>query len=363
MSTRIRNVVVAFCVALAVVVGYSCYDKADPASTAEDFRALAEYSTTLNLGIASLARQIRHLQDSVALMESGARMIGDSVSLARQDSTNLAKKTTRTGEEDRRLQSPVRYLALADSAAKSLSGIKDSLISMSASLVRQKSLDARVQAKMSALLDPDVAAWRSAFVRLMNPTVIIALLILGGVSLALVKEIIGQQGMLGRMRDSEYARGLITYLYAVVTIGTAVVLVVSALLGDEKGRQDDGRQILALLLGVFGTIVGFYFGTSGKQDRVAAAELSLTPPLLSGAAGQPIHATAAVSGGVPPYQFAVGLGPTPTLDYNSPVPPDGWIVADVPVPSGTPQPQLVTVGVKDAAGTIRTAAKSATPTV
>ena len=157
MSPRIRIGVGAICVALAVAVAYSCSSKADADSTPEDFRALAEYSSTLNLGIASLSRQIRHLQDSTALVESAARTIGDSVKLARQDSTSIAKKASRTSEEALRLQSPVRYLALADSAAKSLIGIHDSLASMTALLARQKSLDARVQAKITALLDPDVA--------------------------------------------------------------------------------------------------------------------------------------------------------------------------------------------------------------
>ena len=72
------------------------------------------------------------------------------------------------------------------------------------------------------------------------------------------------KGVLQSMSRTDYARGLITYLFAVVTIGTAVVLVVSALTtsadDQHEKRFQRGKEILSLLLGVFGTIVGFYFG-------------------------------------------------------------------------------------------------------
>ena len=175
-----------------------------------------------------------------------------------------------------------------------------------------------------------------------------------------------QEGMLRSMRDPEYARGLITYLYAVVTIGTAVVLVVSALLGDEKVKQDDGRQVLGLLLGVFGTIVGFYFGNaaSGKQTQATDSGLTLSPLRLTNAtprARDRVAALAFVTGGVPPYKFATGVGASPTLDYSQQVADDGWITAEFDVPDvAKEQPVLMTLGVKDSAGTVRTAEKSVT---
>ena len=211
---------------------------------------------------------------------------------------------------------------------------------------------------------PDLATWTPAFIRLLDPPVFIVVIMLSGVSGALLWEILGYSGMLANMQSPEYARGVITYLYAVVTIGTAVVLVVSALLGSDKVRQDDGRQILALLLGVFGTIVGFYFGNAAATPpSQAATGLRLTPPLLSEASvvsGQTVHATGAVSGGVPPYQFGVSVG-TDSLEYSQAVGADGWIVAEVEMQSVTEVgPVIVTLGVKDAAGTVLTAAKSVT---
>ena len=97
----------------------------------------------------------------------------------------------------------------------------------------------------------------------LNPVTILAggmllaiVLLIGASTLGLDKGLV-----LSKMGQIEFARGLITYLFAVVTIGTAVVLVVSALTTEEtpahERRFERGKEILALLLGVFGTIVGF----------------------------------------------------------------------------------------------------------
>jgi hypothetical protein len=202
----------------------------------------------------------------------------------------------------------------------------------------------------------------SACIRLLEPPVFFSVIILGGVSFALGMEIF-RSGMLGSMSNPGYARGLITYLYAVVTIGTAVVLVVSALLGSEKVKQDDGRQILALLLGVFGTIVGFYFGNAAADTswKSGATGLRLTPPLVSetdAVSGERISVTAAVSGGVPPYQFGTSFEQDQSPAYTHPVGSDGWIVADVEIPPVTAAgPLQLNLGVKDAAGAVLTASR------
>ena len=91
----------------------------------------------------------------------------------------------------------------------------------------------------------------------LNPVVLIAfgmvlaiVLLIGATTLGLDKGLV-----LTKMGQVEFARGLITYLFAVVTIGTAVVLVVSALTSDEtpanERRFERGKEILSLLLGVF----------------------------------------------------------------------------------------------------------------
>jgi len=73
-----------------------------------------------------------------------------------------------------------------------------------------------------------------------NPVVTIAfgmllaiVLLIGATTLGLDKGLV-----LSKMGQVEFARGLITYLFAVVTIGTAVVLVVSALTSDESPANE-----------------------------------------------------------------------------------------------------------------------------
>src|SRR5262245_18864490 len=70
--------------------------------------------------------------------------------------------------------------------------------------------------------------------------------------------------VLKSMGTTEFARGLITYLFAITTIGVAVSVILYALTQSGTGtdpkdiRFDRAKDVLSLLLGVFGTIVGFY---------------------------------------------------------------------------------------------------------
>ena len=66
-------------------------------------------------------------------------------------------------------------------------------------------------------------------------------------------------------------RGLITLLFSVGKMVIAVVLILTAVFHDEdedkaKARFDRAKEVLTLLIGVFGTIVGFYFGSVGREQ-------------------------------------------------------------------------------------------------
>jgi hypothetical protein len=195
---------------------------------------------------------------------------------------------------------------------------------------------------------------------LRHPVVFIALLILAGVFILIGAAILGiDSGVLRGMAEARFARGLITYLFAVVTIGTAVLLIVSALTSGtadaDKEKFQRGKEVLSLLLGVFGTIVGFYFGSElGETAQRAMQDLELSSPLVGAtevASGQGTTVTAYVSGGTPPYRYGIAFGEGAQVEYTDLVGADGWIVTEVVAPevSGD-QTVVLKIGVRDATG-------------
>jgi hypothetical protein len=169
------------------------------------------------------------------------------------------------------------------------------------------------------------------------------------------------KGVLRNMSTPEYARGLITYLFAVMTIGTAVVLVLSTLitppqsttptqLDQIKDQFTRGKEILSLLLGVFGTIVGYYFGST---IATPAAELRLSHPRVTSIitdAGPAVLVQSTVAGGSPPYLFGIAVGDSKP-ETVEPVAEDGWIVREVALPAGASSSAVaIRVSVQDATG-------------
>lgn len=209
-------------------------------------------------------------------------------------------------------------------------------------------------------LPPKAAETAGGIKAYFNPIVAIAfamlmaiVLLIGATTLGLDKGLV-----LAHMGQVEFARGLITYLFAVVTIGTAVVLVVSALTSDEtpanERRFERGKEILSLLLGVFGTIVGFYFGSEvaakgqPTETIVNVAPLRLSAP--SAASGADFSLTTYVSGGKAPYKYGVGFDKD-DIKAETPVDTNGWIIKTLAAPKVTAdRTALVRVKVEDADG-------------
>jgi hypothetical protein len=157
------------------------------------------------------------------------------------------------------------------------------------------------------------------------------------------------------MAQPDFARGLITYLFTIVTIGTAIVLILYGLTGGRKEEFDRGKEILGLLLGVFGTMVGFYFGSEVSHART---KLSLTPPLLmvtEARSGDRFSITALVQGGTPPYRLGIVLGDTPPKTYDLAPRGDGWILNTLTAPDVTSNTaETIWLGVEDGSGDIVT---------
>jgi hypothetical protein len=203
---------------------------------------------------------------------------------------------------------------------------------------------------------PPAVTLKDAAIRLLNPIPLTILVMLIGVTLLIAANVIGWDSgrVLTQMSTHDFARGLITYLFAITTIGTAVVLVMAALMHeitDEAYKR--GKEILALLLGVFGTIVGFYFGSEKHDTASLLAELAVSQPHVSASivpGGESVRLMATVSGGTPPYRFGVGIDKASDLDLDRAVSPDGWIIVDFTVPQVTENKDVaITLAVSDSA--------------
>jgi len=213
--------------------------------------------------------------------------------------------------------------------------------------------------KLGTLSASDTSA-KDAFLKLMDPASLVSLSILLGVLFLLGMAILDldKGRVLVGMGKAPFARGLITYLFAIVTIGTAVVLVLSALLGTDKEKFDRGKEVLGLLLGVFGTMVGFYFASElSSKDALGALVVSsalVTPQEVP--TGGTVRLNAFIRGGTPPYRFATSLDGELPAEFNELARPDGWIVKDLPLQAATGAGlHTVHLGVQDMAGEKMTA--------
>jgi hypothetical protein len=155
-------------------------------------------------------------------------------------------------------------------------------------------------------------------------TAAIAFIILGAILWALY-----QKGgfFLNSLQDIPVARGLITFLIAITTMGIAIMLAYSTLFGeaapDDDKTFDRGKQVLSVLIGLLGTIVGFYFGapTSGGQTKpqgltIAPARVSNLQPKK----GETFTISDYVPDGKPPYVYSITFDPVvipPIKDIKS----------------------------------------------
>ena len=65
---------------------------------------------------------------------------------------------------------------------------------------------------------------------------------------------------------------MITFFFSLGTVGVAVILVAAVFTSegkDLKDRFDMGKQVLTALIGILGTIVGFYFGAELARQPAA----------------------------------------------------------------------------------------------
>lgn len=153
----------------------------------------------------------------------------------------------------------------------------------------------------------------------------LALLVTGLIVVGVIFWALFHTDLIAKLADADEARGLITFLFAFITISVVFVVVI-AVLWMEKDEDIDGRfakakDIITILVGILGTVIGFYFGK---------------PP--SGTPAVPAQPPAAVSPTAPttPPSPAPAVTPPPAAAPSAPGAPQATSTTPAPTPPGTP---------------------------
>lgn len=166
-------------------------------------------------------------------------------------------------------------------------------------------------------------------------TVILVGLAVYGIALMMYKNPL----ILFDLRDQAYARGVITLLISIVTMVMALLLVIQAFTtqdAEAEKRFSRAREVFTVLMGVLGTIVGFYFGSAEKVvASLDIAEVRVADKQLL------TH----ISGGTKPYRYSITSSDKDFKSIKSRTSEDGWIVETLeqPLKPGT----TITIDVSD----------------
>jgi hypothetical protein len=147
------------------------------------------------------------------------------------------------------------------------------------------------------------------------------------------------------------ARGLLTFLFGLTTVGISIIVVLSVFLSrgskDELGeRFQRGKDILTVLIGVFGAILGYYFGTDKgtAPPREPAPQTQQSPrgvveaPIPPKPAAQ-TPSPPASTGQTPSPPAFTGQTPSPPAPAGQSSPPTSTgQTPSPPAPTGQPSP-------------------------
>lgn len=161
----------------------------------------------------------------------------------------------------------------------------------------------------------------------------------------------------------EQARGLITFLFAFSTTGVILLIAITTFWMEKEevlARFEKAKDLLTVIIGVLGTILGFYFGS------ITGTDLSSRGPTLTNvgvsaniaAPGERETVSANLVGGISPYQYDLlftdptGAVSTQALNVKSRESTTGGISEQITLPTNVSRPTAVIFSIiaKDAKG-------------
>ena len=227
------------------------------------------------------------------------------------------------------------------------------------SLTHTNTADSSVTITMKVVDEDSVARDRSIFFTVLTGLQYLFLALLAALFAMLLYKGITAPGL--DLSKTDSARGMITFVVSVVTVAIALILVVGAAFmsgsKDLDKRLTFGKEVFTVLVGVLGTVMGFYYGqaaaTGGQNPAAQAGQttpqagqtIQVTAPQLTPPApkvGTQLTMTGTISGGEKPYTFTVTFSNPAAITDNSPgTSADGNItrkftVANIPTLAGVP---------------------------
>ncbi len=194
---------------------------------------------------------------------------------------------------------------------------------------------------------------RIAFLEKHLTTIIIACITIPFVIL-IVFGLIGKNSILKELSNLDLARGLITFIVAVGTIAIAIIIVLFALMSktsDMKERFNRGKEVLSIFIGVLGTIVGFYYGTSNdNEDKLS---LNIAKPIITiqkTKDGQNAKIVTFISNGTLPYSYLISIPKTNIAAIEGLSSQDGWINETIKLPNNLNNNLELKIEIIDAKG-------------
>lgn len=142
-----------------------------------------------------------------------------------------------------------------------------------------------------------------------------------------------------------------------------IILAISTLVGsdgvDADKRLDRSKQILTMLVGILGTIIGFYFGTAAGTSSASPTPIKivdLKADLRSASTGETFKVSGTITGGKSPYTYTIVFDPKLNLPAIVDKQSAGKFVESITVPQDLTQDtdEVFSVVVKDADGKAET---------